>query len=111
MNNQDIYTRVGERYGSAAEGSNAVYSVNVAKAFGYSNEDLDSIPKDANLGLSCRTPLAIASLKEVGSVSTMLQKTELTFLGRDCYRPGKWCWSGCLSLLQKSRPNWEGYRC
>ncbi|KAK2694615.1 hypothetical protein QWA68_005426 [Fusarium oxysporum] len=64
MNNQDIYTRVGERYGSAAKGSNAAYSTNVAKAFGYSNEDLESIPKDANLGLSCGTPLAIASLKE-----------------------------------------------
>ncbi|RBR19890.1 hypothetical protein FVER53590_12196 [Fusarium verticillioides] len=64
MNSQDIYTRVGERYGSAAKGSNAAYSTNVAKAFGYSNEDLDSIPKDANLGLSCGTPLAIASLKE-----------------------------------------------
>ncbi|KAG4255886.1 methyltransferase [Fusarium proliferatum] len=64
MNNQDIYTRVGERYGSAANGSNVTYSTNVAKAFGYSNEDLESIPKDANLGLSCGTPLAIASLKE-----------------------------------------------
>ncbi|KAF5987309.1 methyltransferase [Fusarium coicis] len=64
MNHHDIYTQVGERYGSAAEWSNATYSTNVAKAFGYSDKDLDSIPKDANLGLSCGTPLAIASLKE-----------------------------------------------
>jgi hypothetical protein len=106
MNNQDIYTRVGERYGSAAKGSNVTYSTNVAKAFGYSNEDLDSIPKDANLGLSCGTPLAIASLKEVGPVSTVLQKTELTFLGRDRYRPGKWCWTRCIPLRQQNRPDW-----
>ncbi|KAF5549787.1 methyltransferase [Fusarium mexicanum] len=64
MKNQDIYTQVGERYGSAVKVSNAAYSTIVAKAFGYSNEDLDSIPKDANLGLSCGTPLAIASLTE-----------------------------------------------
>ncbi|KAF5556399.1 methyltransferase [Fusarium napiforme] len=64
MNNQNVYTQVGERYGSAAERSNATYSTNIAKAFGYLNEDLDSIPKEANLGLSCGTPLAIASLKE-----------------------------------------------
>jgi len=105
MNNQDIYTRVGERYGSAAKGSNAAYSTNVAKAFGYSNEDLESIPKDANLGLSCGTPLAIASLKEVGPVSTVLQKTELTLLGRDRYRPGKRCWTGCIPLRQQNRPD------
>jgi hypothetical protein len=71
MNNHDIYTQVGERYGSAAEWSNATYSTNVAKAFGYSDKDLDSIPKGANLGLSCGTPLAIASLKEVRAVPTM----------------------------------------
>ncbi|KAG5750420.1 hypothetical protein H9Q70_006912 [Fusarium xylarioides] len=64
MNSQDIYAQVGERYGTAAKGSSVTYSTNVAKAFGYSHEDLDSIPKDANLGLSCGTPLAIASLKK-----------------------------------------------
>ncbi|MCA8997269.1 MAG: arsenite methyltransferase [Planctomycetaceae bacterium] len=36
----------------------------VAEAFGYSAEELDSIPADANLGLSCGNPLALASLKE-----------------------------------------------
>ncbi|KAF9776718.1 hypothetical protein IL306_005066 [Fusarium sp. DS 682] len=64
MDDQDIYAKVSERYGSAARGSSATYSTNVAKAFGYSEDDLDSIPKDANMGLSCGTPLAIASLKE-----------------------------------------------
>jgi arsenite methyltransferase len=74
MNRQDIYTQVGERYGSAAKSSNATYSTHIARAFGYSNEDLESVPKDANLGLSCGTPLAIASLKEVGPVVTVLQE-------------------------------------
>jgi arsenite methyltransferase len=36
----------------------------VAEAFGYSAEELDSIPAEANMGLSCGNPTAIASLKE-----------------------------------------------
>ncbi|KAH6950817.1 S-adenosyl-L-methionine-dependent methyltransferase [Fusarium avenaceum] len=64
MNSEDIYAKVSERYGSAAKGSDAKYSNTVAKAFGYSEEELASIPKDANLGLSCGTPLATATLRE-----------------------------------------------
>ncbi|KAF4341496.1 methyltransferase [Fusarium beomiforme] len=64
MDKQDIYTQVSKRYGKAARSSDATYSTNVAKAFGYSENDLDSIPKDANLGLSCGNPLAVASLKQ-----------------------------------------------
>ncbi|KAH7195209.1 S-adenosyl-L-methionine-dependent methyltransferase [Fusarium oxysporum] len=55
---------VSECYGSAAKGLDARYSNTIAKAFGYSEEELASVPKDANLGLSCRTPLAIATLRE-----------------------------------------------
>lgn len=65
MNSEDIYAKVSERYGSAAKGSDAKYSNTVAKAFGYSEEELASIPKDANLGLSCGTPLVTATLREV----------------------------------------------
>ncbi|EWZ29273.1 hypothetical protein FOZG_17139 [Fusarium oxysporum Fo47] len=64
MNSEDIYAQVSERYGSAAKGSDARYSNTIAKAFGYSEEELASVPKDANLGLSCGTPLAIATLRE-----------------------------------------------
>ncbi|KAJ4253870.1 hypothetical protein NW762_010267 [Fusarium torreyae] len=64
MDSKDIYTQVNKRYGVAAKGSDALHSNTVAKAFGYSEEDLASIPKDANLGLSCGTPLAIATLRE-----------------------------------------------
>lgn len=35
----------------------------VAAAFGYSEEDLDSLPSEANMGLSCGNPVAIASLQ------------------------------------------------
>jgi len=36
----------------------------IAKAFGYSEEELTAIPTTANLGLSCGNPIAIASIKE-----------------------------------------------
>ncbi len=35
----------------------------IAEAFGYSAAELDSIPADANMGLSCGNPTATASLK------------------------------------------------
>ena len=44
---------------------NAEHMKKAAAAFGYSPEDLASIPEGANLGLSCGNPLALAALKEV----------------------------------------------
>ena len=35
----------------------------VAEAFGYTSEQLASIPAEANMGLSCGNPTAFASLK------------------------------------------------
>ena len=75
MNSEDIYTQVSERYGSAAKSSDAKYSNTVAKAFGYSEEELASIPKEANLGLSCGTPLAMATLREVSCLSYCIATT------------------------------------
>ena len=40
----------------------------VAQAFGYTKEDLESIPLGSNLGLSCGNPVASATLKEVSTV-------------------------------------------
>ena len=34
-----------------------------AQAFGYSGGELDSIPEEANLGVSCGNPTAMASLR------------------------------------------------
>jgi arsenite methyltransferase len=66
MNNtSNVYQQVHDHYGSIARGPRPMYSDAIAKAFGYSQEELNSIPAEANLGLSCGNPLAIASLREV----------------------------------------------
>lgn len=61
----NIYDKVREHYSSAARGTSTKYGETVAKSFGYSADELASIPQESNLGLSCGNPLAIASLKEV----------------------------------------------
>lgn len=66
MENNQIYDRVREHYGAAAQIGGTKYGQKVAKSFGYSEEELESIPSNANLGLSCGNPLVIAKLKEVG---------------------------------------------
>lgn len=65
MDSKHVYEKVNERYGSAAQGVSAEYSRKVAEAFGYTADELASIPQGANLGLSCGNPLALAKLKEV----------------------------------------------
>jgi SAM-dependent methyltransferase len=57
---------VQQQYGAVARSglsneSNAVRAV--AEAFGYSPEDLASLPPQANMGLSCGNPTAMAALK------------------------------------------------
>ncbi|KAI1304450.1 S-adenosyl-L-methionine-dependent methyltransferase [Xylaria venustula] len=59
-----IYQQVNSHYGTLARGAQPTYSSAISKAFGYSDEELDSIPAQANLGVSCGNPLAIASLHE-----------------------------------------------
>src|SRR5215204_5323665 len=58
---------VRERYGSVAKSglSSEQGGVRaVAEAFGYTAEELSSIPAEANMGLSCGNPTATAHLKE-----------------------------------------------
>ncbi|KAK4084353.1 uncharacterized protein Triagg1_833 [Trichoderma aggressivum f. europaeum] len=64
MNVQDIYAEVDKRYSAAAGGVEAWYADSVTRAFGYTKEELSGILQDANLGLSCGNPLAIATLRE-----------------------------------------------
>ncbi|KAL7809040.1 ubiE/COQ5 methyltransferase [Trichoderma gracile] len=64
MSAQNIYAEVGKRYSAAAAGVEAQYASSVAEAFGYSLEELSDIPQNANLGLSCGNPLAMATLRE-----------------------------------------------
>lgn len=62
-----IVTAVKEKYGQVAASalSNDVHGVRaVAEAFGYSSDELASIPAEANMGLSCGNPTATASLRE-----------------------------------------------
>lgn len=64
--NQDIINTVREKYGTIAKGSSPSKQENarsVAEAFGYSAEQLASIPAEANMGLSCGNPTAFASLR------------------------------------------------
>ncbi|KAF8896114.1 S-adenosyl-L-methionine-dependent methyltransferase [Infundibulicybe gibba] len=55
----DVYNEKGK-----AEGASASYAEKVAKSFGYSAEELETLPENANMGLSCGNPLATASIKE-----------------------------------------------
>ena len=73
MDSQKIYDKVSEHYSAhAGTDQGAAYGQSVAKSFGYTEEELASIPTESNLGLSCGNPLAIASLKEVGSLVSFL---------------------------------------
>src|SRR3954466_7667387 len=57
---------VREKYGAVAASSLSSEHAgvrNVASAFGYSAEELSSIPAEANMGLSCGNPTATANLR------------------------------------------------
>src|SRR5450432_1067669 len=61
-----LLTAVKSKYAAVAESelSGKHAGVNaVAEAFGYSAEELTSIPAEANMGLSCGNPTAIASIR------------------------------------------------
>src|SRR5690349_10812129 len=63
---QDIRHLVQEKYGQVAASrlsSNDAGVRAVAEAFGYSADELASIPAEANMGLSCGNPTATASLR------------------------------------------------
>jgi arsenite methyltransferase len=65
MSDQVLDT-VRSKYAAVAEGELSTKHAGVkavAEAFGYSAEELTSIPAEANMGLSCGNPTAIASIK------------------------------------------------
>jgi len=65
MSNQ-LLESVQAKYGAVAESSLSSKHPGVkavAEAFGYSTEELASIPAEANMGLSCGNPTAMASIK------------------------------------------------
>ena len=76
MEHEEIRKAVRERYGHVACGSGSCCSQStsrcgggdatahrISRAIGYSDEDMESVPEGANLGLGCGNPVALASLK------------------------------------------------
>ena len=64
---QETTNIIQEKYGETARSglsSNQTGIKAVAEAFGYTAEELASIPAEANMGLSCGNPLATAHIKE-----------------------------------------------
>lgn len=67
MDSKEIYRMVQESYSSFAKTTGGKNAGVIVKAFGYTTDELANIPADANLGLSCGNPLALAKLREVCS--------------------------------------------
>lgn len=85
MDSKEIYEQVHKRYGSVTKSITGKYEQTVAKAFGYTEEELAGIPEDANLGLSCGNPIALAKLREVNLMTCISRQSRLTDAqGRDC---------------------------
>lgn len=67
MSHESLLNAVQDQYGAVARSnlSNDAAAVrSVAQAFGYSTDDLASLPSQANMGLSCGNPVALAGLRE-----------------------------------------------
>lgn len=61
----DVKSAVRDKYGAMARsGPSTAATREIAAAFGYSDTQLQSIPQEANFGVSCGNPTAMASLKE-----------------------------------------------
>jgi SAM-dependent methyltransferase len=63
---EQLLESVKSKYGAVAESSLSSDDAGVtavAQAFGYTTEELTSIPAEANMGLSCGNPTAIASIR------------------------------------------------
>jgi ubiquinone/menaquinone biosynthesis C-methylase UbiE len=63
---KDVYGRVAEKGGFAEsrENSSVLENVNRSMELGYSDQELDSIPAEANIGAGCGNPVALASIKK-----------------------------------------------
>jgi len=67
MSERTMTDDVRDQYAEVARGelSNDSASVrSIASAFGYSAAELNQLPAEANMGLSCGNPLALASIRE-----------------------------------------------
>ncbi|KAF2728181.1 NAD(P)-binding protein [Polyplosphaeria fusca] len=89
MDSTNVYKQVQDHYGSLARAEKPSYSGAIAQAFGYTEEELNSIPRDANLGLGCGNPLAIASLQEASFIDSQLIQTWTNGAGFDVFLVAK----------------------
>lgn len=67
MNQRMLIDDVRDQYAGVARGelSNDAASVrSIASAFGYSEDELNQLPAEANMGLSCGNPQALAGIRE-----------------------------------------------
>jgi arsenite methyltransferase len=67
MNQRKMIDDVRDQYAGVARGelSNDSSSVrSIASAFGYSEDELNQLPPEANMGLSCGNPLALAGIRD-----------------------------------------------
>lgn len=67
MSERKIIDDVRDQYASVAKSglSNDSDSIrSIASAFGYSDDELNQLPAEANMGLSCGNPLALAGIRE-----------------------------------------------
>lgn len=93
MQSTDIYQLVQSRYGELAERPSTTDQErpeeNVAKAFGYEASDLAAIPHEANLGVGCGNPLAVANIRQVSVALSQAENTTTYSAGRNDNRPGE----------------------
>ena len=61
------YAQIAKTSGSCCCGQPAT-AEDIGKKIGYTEEELGSVPRGANLGLGCGNPLALASLREGDTV-------------------------------------------
>lgn len=61
---KEAYGKIAEEKTGCGCGSSCADTGKFAKGIGYSEEELDKIPVEANLGLSCGNPVALAGLKK-----------------------------------------------
>jgi ubiquinone/menaquinone biosynthesis C-methylase UbiE len=63
MKKEEVRTIVRQRYAEVAKKKGCCCSP-ISEDIGYSKNELESVPADANMGLGCGNPVALASLKE-----------------------------------------------
>ena len=66
LNSGDLKNIVRDSYKKIviSESKSGCCGADISKSIGYSNEDMDTVPKDSNLGLGCGNPQLIANICE-----------------------------------------------